>query len=37
MHLVADALQRLHHATDVIGGFAAWRAAGLPTVGGTAG
>lgn len=24
----------LHRATDVVGGFAAWRAAGLPTVGG---
>ena len=30
--LAADSLQRLgiHRATDVIGGFAAWRAAGLP-------
>jgi len=26
----------LHRATDVLGGFAAWRAAGLPTVGGPA-
>ncbi len=30
--LAAEALQRLgvHRATDVVGGFAAWRAAGLP-------
>lgn len=27
----------LHRATDVIGGFHAWRAAGLPTTGGVAG
>lgn len=26
----------LHRATDVVGGFVAWRAAGLPTVGGVA-
>ena len=34
--LAADALRSLglHRATDVIGGFAAWAAAGLPTVGG---
>jgi rhodanese-related sulfurtransferase len=34
--LAAVALQDLgiRHATDVAGGFAAWRAAGLPTVGG---
>nr|WP_281287562.1 hypothetical protein [Rudaeicoccus suwonensis] len=33
--LAADALQRLgmHRATDVIGGFAAWRDAGLPVAG----
>lgn len=33
--LAADALQRLgmHHATDVVGGFAAWRDAGLPLAG----
>lgn len=31
--LAADALQRLgiRHATDVVGGFAAWRDAGMPT------
>ncbi len=36
--LAADALRSLglHRATDVIGGFAAWAAAGLPTAGGTA-
>jgi rhodanese-related sulfurtransferase len=30
--LAADALQRLgvRHATDIIGGYAAWREAGLP-------
>jgi rhodanese-related sulfurtransferase len=35
--LAADALRSLglHRATDVIGGFSAWAAAGLPTVGGT--
>jgi rhodanese-related sulfurtransferase len=34
--LAADALRSLglHRATDVIGGFAAWAAAGLPTTGG---
>ena len=34
--LAADALRSigLHRATDVVGGFAAWRASGLPTVGG---
>ena len=34
--LAADALRSLglHRATDVIGGFAAWAAAGLPTIGG---
>ena len=34
--LAADALRSLglHRATDVIGGFSAWAAAGLPTVGG---
>jgi rhodanese-related sulfurtransferase len=26
----------LHRASDVVGGFHAWRAAGLPTVGGRA-
>ena len=33
--LAADALQSLgiHRATDVVGGFAAWRAAGLPVAG----
>ena len=33
--LAADALRSLgvHRATDVVGGFAAWHAAGLPTVG----
>ncbi|MEZ0578217.1 rhodanese-like domain-containing protein [Nocardioides sp. MH1] len=33
--LAADALQSLglHGATDVVGGFAAWRAAGLPLAG----
>ena len=33
--LAADALQSLgvHRATDVVGGFAAWRAAGLPVTG----
>ena len=37
--LAADALQTLglHRATDVIGGFRDWRAAGLPAVPGTAG
>jgi rhodanese-related sulfurtransferase len=37
--LAADALQMLglHRATDVIGGFRDWRAAGLPAVPGTAG
>jgi rhodanese-related sulfurtransferase/mannose-6-phosphate isomerase-like protein (cupin superfamily) len=32
--LAADDLQKLglHHATDVIGGFHAWRAAGLPVI-----
>jgi len=36
--LAADALRSLGltRATDVIGGFRAWAAAGLPTVGGTA-
>jgi rhodanese-related sulfurtransferase len=31
--LAADALRSLglHRATDVVGGFTAWRAAGLPT------
>lgn len=34
--LAADALNTLGvPATDVVGGFAAWRAAGLPTVAGT--
>ncbi len=34
--LAADALRALglHRATDVIGGFHAWRRAGLPTTGG---
>jgi rhodanese-related sulfurtransferase len=34
--LAADVLRSLgvHRATDVIGGFRAWAAAGLPTVGG---
>lgn len=34
--LAAASLQQLglHRATDVVGGFAAWRAAGLPTVAG---
>jgi rhodanese-related sulfurtransferase len=33
--LAADALRSLglHHATDVVGGFHAWAAAGLPTTG----
>ncbi len=33
--LAADALRRHrdHPATDVVGGFAAWRAAGLPVAG----
>ena len=33
--LAADALQRLgiRNATDVVGGFAAWRAAGMPVSG----
>ena len=33
--LAADALQSIgvHRATDVVGGFAAWRAAGLPVAG----
>ncbi|WP_312856002.1 rhodanese-like domain-containing protein [Nocardioides stalactiti] len=33
--LAADALQSIgiHRATDVIGGFAAWRSAGLPVTG----
>ncbi|WP_223163655.1 rhodanese-like domain-containing protein [Nocardioides humilatus] len=33
--LAADALQSIgiHRATDVVGGFAAWRAAGLPVSG----
>ena len=33
--LAAHALQQLgvHRATDVVGGFAAWRAAGLPVAG----
>ena len=37
--LAADALRSLglHRATDVIGGFSAWAAAGLPTTGGAAG
>ena len=37
--LAADALQTLglHRATDVVGGFRDWRAAGLPAVPGTAG
>jgi rhodanese-related sulfurtransferase len=36
--LAADALRALGlaRATDVIGGFSAWAAAGLPTTGGTA-
>ena len=36
--LAADALRQLGlaRATDVVGGFHAWAAAGLPTVGGTA-
>lgn len=36
--LAADALRTLGltRATDVVGGFVAWVAAGLPTVGGTA-
>ncbi|GAA2702060.1 rhodanese-like domain-containing protein [Micromonospora olivasterospora] len=35
--LAAAALQDLglHHATDVVGGFAAWRITGLPTLGPT--
>jgi rhodanese-related sulfurtransferase len=35
--LAADALRSigLHHATDVIGGFLAWVADGLPTTGGS--
>jgi rhodanese-related sulfurtransferase len=35
--LAADALRTLglHRATDVIGGFVAWAAAGLPTTGGS--
>lgn len=35
--LAAAALQDLglHRATDVVGGFAAWRAAGLPTIAAT--
>jgi len=35
--LAAASLQDLglYRATDLIGGFAAWRAAGLPTVGGS--
>jgi len=35
--LAADALRAigLTRATDVVGGFSAWMAAGLPTVGGT--
>ena len=35
--LAADALRALglHRATDVIGGFAAWAAAGLPATGGS--
>jgi rhodanese-related sulfurtransferase len=35
--LAADALRSigLHRATDVIGGFLAWQAAGLPTTGGS--
>jgi rhodanese-related sulfurtransferase len=34
--LAADALRSLglHRATDVVGGFHAWAAAGLPTIGG---
>jgi rhodanese-related sulfurtransferase len=34
--LAADALRSLglHRASDVIGGFSAWQAAGLPTIGG---
>jgi rhodanese-related sulfurtransferase len=34
--LAADALRSLglHRATDVVGGFSAWAAAGLPTTGG---
>ncbi len=34
--LAAAALQDIgvHRATDVVGGFKAWRAAGLPTTGG---
>ena len=37
--LAADALRSLglHRATDVVGGFRDWRAAGLPAVPGTAG
>jgi rhodanese-related sulfurtransferase len=33
--LAADALRSLglHRATDVVGGFLAWAAAGLPTTG----
>jgi rhodanese-related sulfurtransferase len=33
--LAADALRSLglHRATDVVGGFSAWAAAGLPTTG----
>jgi rhodanese-related sulfurtransferase len=36
--LAADSLRSLglHRATDVVGGFAAWSAAGLPTTGGRA-
>jgi rhodanese-related sulfurtransferase len=36
--LAADALRSLglHRATDVVGGFVAWAAAGLPTTGGAA-
>lgn len=36
--LAADALQQLgiHRATDVVGGFAAWRQAGMPAIGAVA-
>ncbi len=36
--LAAESLQRLglHRATDVVGGFAAWRAAGMPVAGAAA-
>ena len=33
MFVSMDQLAGLHRATDMIGGFQAWRAAGLPTAG----